>query len=65
MLANDVLKRYGFSIKLIDNNNFVQKIPDFEDNQEFIDKHELKFLGKNSYPDYLLYMKKEMEKYDT
>ena len=56
-------RRKGFSLKLIDGMNFIQKIPYFEDNEDFIKEHNLYFNGKPSYIDYLIYMKNEAKKH--
>jgi len=55
----EYFKEHGFTIRLIDDFNFIQKIPYFKDNKEFIEKHNLYFLGKESYQEYLLHMYKE------
>jgi len=48
----------GFSLRLIDGDNFVQKIPFFNDNEEFISKNKLTLSGRPNYPTYLLFMQK-------
>ena len=58
-------KKYGFTIKLLDSNCFVQKIPYFEGNDEFIKKNDLYFTDIKSYPKYLLHMYKEQERYNN
>jgi len=56
LAANDYFKDMGFNVRLLDENNFVQKIPYFNGNTEFIEKHDLTFNGENCYMAYLEYM---------
>jgi hypothetical protein len=64
LIRNEYFKEFGFNIKIIDNMCFIQKIPWFNDNPEFIKKHNLHFLNKPSYHEYLLHMVKEKDKHN-
>lgn len=56
MILEDVFKEKGFKIEIIDGMNFIQKVPYFIGNKEFIDKHKLYFNDKPCYNSYLKYM---------
>lgn len=53
----------GFMIGLLDGNNFVQKLPYFDNNEEFIKKHDLVYLDQASYVTYMAKMYELREKY--
>jgi len=61
----EYFKPYGFTVTLIDGGNFVQKIPFFENNDEFIKENNLYFLGEKSYPSYLAFMNKSVERHKS
>ena len=65
MMFNDQFKDDGFKVMLIDHNNFIQKLPYFSDNNEFLDKHNLYFNNTCSYPAYLKYMHDLVKQYNN
>jgi len=56
-------RKYGFNVELIDGMDFVQKIPDFWDNEKLIENHDLKLFNRANYQRYLSFMHNEMLKY--
>jgi hypothetical protein len=64
LIRSEYFKEYGFNIRVIDDMCFVQKTPWFKDNPEFIEKHNLYFIDKPSYHEYLLHMVKEKNKHN-
>ena len=57
LIENNYFKGLGFSVRIIDGMNFIQKIPYFDGNEEFIKEHELYlFDDRPSYQAYLKYM---------
>ena len=50
-----LFKKYGFTLRLIDGMNFVQKIPFFYKNEEFIEKYNL-YLYDRKLPSYQKYL---------
>ena len=51
-----IFKKYGFDIRLIDGMNFVQKIPWFNGNDEFIKENSLYLFDRPNYQTYIVYM---------
>lgn len=62
LILNESFKKDGFRLRLIDHNNFIQKVPYFYGNNEFIDKYDLYFNDKPHYQSYLLHMKDNIKK---
>lgn len=63
LIDSEYFKPYGFDLKIIDDWNFIQKIPYFKDNDLFIEEHNLYFNEKPSYVAYLAHMNKQREEY--
>lgn len=59
----EIFKKYGFNVEIIDGMNFVRKLPWFDDNKEFIKKHSLYLNDNPNYPTYLKYMHDNRLKY--
>ncbi len=58
-----IFYKYGFDVDLIDGMKFVRKIPAFDNNSAFIDKHDLKLYDRPNYQVYLDFMHKQMLHY--
>lgn len=56
IIIEDAFKELGFQIKIIDDMNFIQKLPYFYGNLEFVKKHSLYFNDKPCYTSYLRFM---------
>ena len=62
-VKRESFKDLGFNLRLIDYGNFVQKIPFFIENEDFINKHKLFINEEPSYQAYLAHMSKEVINY--